>query len=248
MCCETLDAVNEKINLIQRRDSLLYGTDAFLLSAFCRPRRRGRALEFGAGTGIISLLLAARSTYRHITAVEIQEEMHEVTTKNILENGFSDTVTALLADIRTLMPEDVGGEADAVIANPPYMRTDAGFASPHAAKQISRHEVAGGMADFAAAAARCLKYGGLFYTVYRPDRLPTLFAALEKNGFSPKRMVFVHDHPGKEPSMVLTEAKLGAAEGLAILPPLILHDLDENSTPFRHLSPRAQQIYDTGRF
>jgi tRNA1(Val) A37 N6-methylase TrmN6 len=61
-------------------------------------------------------------------------------------------------------------------------------------------------------------------------------------------MVFVHDHPGKEPSMVLTEARLGGGEGLTVLPPLFLHDLDENGIPFRHLSEKAQKIYDTGRF
>jgi tRNA1Val (adenine37-N6)-methyltransferase len=108
--------------------------------------------------------------------------------------------------------------------------------------------VAGGIEDFAAAAERCLKYGGLFYTVYRPDRLESLFAALERHHLAPKRMVFVHDHPNKEPSMVLTEAKRGAGEGLTLLPPLLLHDLDENGTPLRHLSQKAQQIYDLCRF
>jgi tRNA1(Val) A37 N6-methylase TrmN6 len=245
---ERFDTVNEQIRLLQRKDSLCFGTDAFLLSAFCRPAPDADAVELGCGTGVISLLLAARRTYRHITGVEIQQKMHEMACHNIEENGFSNTVSALLADLREVSACTFGREVQAVLANPPYMKIDSGYASPHAAKQISRHEVAGGIADFAACAARILKYGGNFYAVYRPDRLESLFAALREHRLAPKRMVFVHDHPGKEPSMVLTEARLGGGEGLTVLPPLFLHELDENGTPFRHLSPRAQKIYDTGRF
>ena len=53
---ERLDAVNERITLIQKKDGLTFGTDAFLLASFIKPRKSGRALELGAGTGIISLL------------------------------------------------------------------------------------------------------------------------------------------------------------------------------------------------
>ncbi|MBQ8357547.1 MAG: methyltransferase [Clostridia bacterium] len=244
---ERLDEVNENIRLIQRKNGLTFGSDAFLLSAFCRPAPRGRAADFGCGTGIISLLLAARRTFAHITAVEAQASFVVLAARNVTLNGFSHTVSILSRDVRDLTPADFGGELDVVIANPPYMRADSGFASPHNEKQIARHEILGTVHDFAAAAARCLKYGGKFYTVYRPDRLDSLFAALRAHKLAPKRMVFVHDHADKEPAMVLTESVLGAAEGLSILPPLILHEKTPNGVE-KALSPRAQEIYDTGRF
>lgn len=240
---ERLDAVNENITLLQKKNGLTFGTDAFLLSAFCRGNAKGAAADFGCGTGIIALLLAARRRYRHIFAVEVQESFAVITAKNIEKNGFSHTVTPLFADIRTLTPKNFGQELDVVIANPPYLKRDCGFASPHAEKQIARHEEAGGIAEFAAAAAKCLKSGGLFYTVYRPERLESLFAALRAARLAPKRMVFVHDSAQKPPAMVLTETKLDACEGLRILPPLFLHESDP-----RVLSPRAQKIYDTGSF
>lgn len=244
---ERLDEVNEHIRLIQRKNGLTFGSDAFLLSAFCRPAPRSRAADLGCGTGIIALLLAARKTYAHITGVEAQPQFAELATRNVALNGFSHTVAVLLGDIRALSPADFGGELDCIVSNPPYMRADSGYASPYGEKQIARHEVLGGIDDFAAAAARCLKFGGRFYTVYRPDRLDSLFAALRAHRLAPKRMVFVHDHPGKEPSMVLCEAVLGAAEGLSVLPPLILHEKSANGIE-KSLSERAQRIYDTGRF
>ena len=244
---ERLDEVNEHIRLIQRKNGLTFGSDAFLLSAFCRPAPRSRAADFGCGTGIIALLLAARKTFAHITGVEAQPQFAELAKRNVQLNGFSHTVSVLLGDIRELSPADFGGELDVIVSNPPYMRTDSGYASPHGEKQIARHEVLGGIDDFAAAAARCLKYGGRFYAVYRPDRLDSLLAALRAHKLSPKRMVFVHDHPDKEPSMVLCEAVLGAAEGLSVLPPLILHEKSANGIE-KSLAERAQRIYDTRRF
>ena len=124
------------------------------------------------------------------------------------------------------------------------MRTDSGATSPYGAKDIARHETEGGIAEFAAAAARCLKYGGLFYTVYRPDRVETLFAALKEHKLAPKRMVLVQDHPEAAPSMLLLESKLGAAEGLVTLPTLCLHEKRGDKA----LSPRAAAIYEQGCF
>lgn len=245
---ERIDAVNEHIRLIQQEQALAFGTDAFLLSAFVRPAPRERAVELGCGNGIVSLLVATRHRASRVVALELQPKIAALAKRNVALNGMEHLITVLEADVRRITPNDVDGEFGIVFANPPYMRTDSGFSSPHAAKQTARHETDGGIAEFAAAASRLLKYGGLFYSVYRPDRLASLFAALEQNGLSPKRMVFVHDHENAPPSMVLTEAKKGAKEGLTLLPPLLLHDTDEDGKPLKPLSRRAQEIYDNGCF
>ena len=244
---ERLDEINERLRLIQRKNGLTFSTDAFLLSAFCRPQPKCRAADFGTGTGVIALLLAARQTFAHITAVEAQRHFAELAERNVALNGFSDTVTVLFRDVRHLAPADFGGELDVIVSNPPYMRADSGPASPYGEKQIARHEILGTVDDFCAAAAKCLKYGGRFYTVWRPDRLESLMAALHKHKLAPKRMLFVHDSADKEPAVVLTEAVLGGNEGIHILPPLFMHDMSPNGVE-KALSARAQAIYDTGRF
>ena len=126
---ERIDTVNEKITLIQKKSGLTFGTDAFLLSAFCRPAPGALCADLGCGTGVIALLLAARKTYGRIFGVEVQESFFEITRRNIENAALSDTVVPLLRDVRDLTPADFGRELDVVVANPPYMRADSGYAS-----------------------------------------------------------------------------------------------------------------------
>lgn len=235
---ETLDTVNEQIRLIQRKDGLRYGTDAYLLSAYVRPAPRARAVDLGSGSGIIPLLCLTRDKYASAFAVEVQPAFADIIGRNAALNGMEGRLTPICADLRSLTPADLGGEVDVVTANPPYMKTDAGKKNEAEVKYIARHEVMGDVADFCAAAARLLKHGGSFYVVWRPDRLCELMQSLAKYKLEPKRMSFVQGDAHTEPSMVLIEAKKGAAHGLRLSPALIL---SEDSVQ----TARAAQIYQT---
>ena len=241
---ERLDAVNEKITLIQKKDGLTFGTDAFLLASFIKPMSKGRAVELGAGTGIISLLLAARDRFSKITSLEIQEDFAELAKRNVILNGMEGKIEILHADVTKATAAQLGGEADVVFANPPYMKTDSGKRNENDYKYIARHEVCGDITDFCAAAFRLLKHGGKFYAVWRPDRLTDLIVAMRQNRLEPKIITFVHAHTDNEPSMMLVSATKGGASGMTLTPPLILHK-DISST---ELSEKAQRIYDTMSF
>ena len=240
---ERLDQVNEDLMLLQKKDGLTFGTDAFLLAAYLRPEARQTAVELGCGTGIISLLAGARNKYKKIIAVELQQSFAEMAKRNVIGNQLADRIEVLCADVRDLCAETVGGEVAAVFANPPYMRTDSGKGNLSCAKQIARHEVCGGIADFAACASRLLKYGGKFYCVYRPDRLIDLLDAMRKNALEPKKMTLVHAHASSAPSMALIEAKKGASPSLILTRPLFLTKQDKTTQ-----TEDAKRIYETCSF
>lgn len=241
---ERLDEVNEAITLIQKKDGLTFGTDAYLLSAFIRASRRARAIELGAGTGIISLLLTARNKVRDTVMIELQPEFAELCERNVSLNGFTERIRTVEADIRKIDPSLIGYEADLVFSNPPYMRTDSGLPNQVTKKNIARHETAGGIEDFCLAASRLLKYGGKFAVVYRPDRLSDLFIGLHRAGLEPKRMTFVHATAHTPPSMVLVESRKGGGTGLSVTPPLILYQ--ENNDPSSpKMTEDALRVYDT---
>ena len=245
---ERLDYVNEKIMLIQKKNGLTFGTDAFLLAAYAKSAPSKTAAELGCGTGIVSLLCAAREKFSKIYAFEVQEGFYDVALRNTLNNGFEGIVIPRLADIRDVKATDVGGEIDAVFANPPYMKTDSGKRNNADEKYIARHEVMGAISDFCACASRLLKYGGKFYVVWRPDRLSELFSAMSLYSLEPKTMTFVHANENREPSMVLICAVKGGKPSLKVTPPLFLNQSLPDGTPSSKLTEKAEKIYDTMNF
>lgn len=245
---ERLDTVNEQIRLIQKKQGLTYGTDAFLLAAYIRGARHAHAVELGGGTGIVSLLLAAKNKVAKIDAVEIQPAFADLIGRNAAINGYADRVRAICRDVRELSPADFGGEVDLVLSNPPYMRCDSGRRNEHEEKYIARHEVCGTIADFCAAAGRILRYGGKFVTVWRPDRLTELLLALRDAGMEAKRMTFVHADGESEPCMVLTEAIRGGAPAVRVSRPLLLYLPRREGDTSRTLTPEAKKIYEDCSF
>lgn len=219
---ERLDIINEDLSLIQKKDGLTFGTDAYLLSAFV-PKCGGIAADLGAGTGVASLLCAVRDKAAKMYSVEIQPEFAELCRRNAELNGLSDKIIPVMKDVRELSAKDTCGEVDLVISNPPYMSADGGKGNDSSAKNIARREVCGGIGDFCAAASRILKYGGDFYAVYRCDRLCDLISALKENSLEPKVMVTVYPRRNSRPCLVLIKSKKGGKAGLTVSPPLIIY-------------------------
>jgi tRNA1(Val) A37 N6-methylase TrmN6 len=236
---ERLDEVNEDITLIQKKDGLTFGTDAYLLAAFMKGGAKQRAAELGTGTGIISLLCASRNRFAHIDAFEVQDDFAELAKRNVTLNELEDKMTIFQDDVRNVSADTLGYEVDVVFTNPPYMRTDSGKRNLSDHKYIARHEVCGGIFDFCAAAGRLLKHGGKFYCVFRPDRLSELMSAMRENRLEPKRMMFVHADKLSEPSMVLIETIKCGSVGMRVSAPIFLFE-DGKREP----SEQAKKIYE----
>ena len=243
---EKIDEVNEKIKLIQKTRGLTFGTDAFLLASYVKPRRMGIAAEFGCGTGIISLLVQSKDRFKRVDAYEIQPDFAELAERNIRLNRFEEKICVQCADVTDKSVFDLAGRYDAVFMNPPYMKTTSGKRNVSEAKNIARHEVHGGIADFCASASAILKTGGNLYVVWRPDRLSELVLAMCGAGIPPKSMTFVHADENTPPSIVLVGGKKGSAADMKITPPLILHSPEKSER--RVLSEKAAKIYDTMDF
>ena len=238
---ETKKTEIDGIKITESKNTQLFGTDALMLSAYIRKNPSALAAELGAGSGAISVILAERGAFKHIKAIEIQEELHRICKDNIEKNGLSEKIIPVCADIRELSPVQLSG-VSVIFANPPYMRVGDGKESPESSKQIARHEVFGGVKEFVSFAGRTLKTGGRLYLVYRPDRLETLMRALEESGFAVKRMTFVAADRYHEPSSVLVEAIRGGKESLYLTPCLFLTDESGKETE------EASYIYKNGVF
>ncbi len=219
---ERLDSINESLSLIQKKDGLTFGTDAYLLASFMKSRVRCAA-DLGSGTGVASLLCLSKNKADRFYCFEVQPYFAELSKRNAELNGFGERMTVIEGDIRDASPAHTEGWIDAVISNPPYLKASEGFANKTDEMNIARREMNGTIFDFCAAAGRLLRHGGLFYAVYRPDRLSELLCAMTENTLEPKRLVTVYPDTASKPSLVLVEAKKGAAPSMRIARPLFTY-------------------------
>ena len=237
-----LDVVNDDLKLYQYRDGLTFGTDALLLAAYVRGDADARAVEFGGGTGIVSLLLAVRRKVGSILSLEIQKEYADLIERNAAENGLSDRVKGVFCDLRD--SSACPGPFDLVVTNPPYLKVGAGLQNRSDKKNAARRETAGDIADFCRAAGEKLRTGGRFVCVYLPDRLPDLLVAMRAAGIEAKRMTVVSSDHASLPSLVLVEGRRGGAPGMKLTRPLFLYRDVSHTAP----SGEMQIILDTGDF
>ena len=225
---ERIDRVNDDIRLIVRTEGLIFGTDALLLASYIDPQRPYKsAMEYGGGTGVVSLLALSRGRVSEVSALEVQEEYASLIERNAVLNGLSDRLHAVHTDIREYKVS-AEGCVDLIFTNPPYMKATSGKANGESEKNIARHEVFGTIYSFLECAKSHLRYGGAFVCVYRPDRLMDLLDAMRQNQIEPKRMTLVYANTGASPSMVLVEGRLGGSAGLMMTPPLILYKDGKN--------------------
>ena len=182
--------INADRILNEPHGGIRFGTDALLLSwaAYDAAAGKKRVLDIGTGSGVIPLLLLGAGSRSHFTGLEIQPEYASAANENAAQNGFSARFTAICGsagDAAALFP---AGGFDVVVTNPPYMRADCGYVNTSHALSVARREESGGIAMFCTAAAHCLKSGGKFFAVYRPDRLSHLLCSMSENGIEPKEI------------------------------------------------------------
>jgi tRNA1(Val) A37 N6-methylase TrmN6 len=205
-------------------------TDSVLLAHFVEQPAARRIVDLGAGAGVLSVLLAAKCPEAHLTAVEIQAGAAALCRRNFEENGLTGRGEVLCADLRahrSLLP---AGEADLVVANPPYFPAGGGLSAPDEARRIAREEVCCTLAEVFAAAAWLCRWGGAFCLVHRPERLSEICCTAANAGLEIKRLRMVQYKIESPPSLVLLECRRGARSGLAVERPLILARADGTET------------------
>ncbi len=210
------------VTLSQPANGFRFTLDSLILADFCRIKRGDRILELGAGTGIISLLLARKFPFAKIVADEYEPLAYSLLCSNIELNGLSDRIVPVDRDVQYLSRSIAPAAFDVIVANPPYGITGAGKMSPSPAKQLARHSHA---TSFNAWLNRqdLLKNKGRYYIIFPSSRAIDLLAMLREKGLEPKRIRFVHPNETRPASLLLVEAMKAAKTGLEVLPPLYVH-------------------------
>lgn len=228
---ERLDDLQIKgYEIIQHPGRFCFGMDAVLLSSFAKVKKGEKALDLGTGTGILPILLEAKSEGSFYAGLEIQEESADMARRSVQHNGLESKIEIITGDIKEAA--DIFGAAsfEVITTNPPYMIGEHGLKNENDAKYIARHEALCTLDDIIRESARILKPKGRFYMVHRPFRLAEILAKMSGNGIEPKRMRLVYPYIDKEPNMVLVEGMRGAKPRMTVEPPLIVYEKNGNYT------------------
>lgn len=222
---ERLDELQRNgYRIIQNPEKFCFGMDAVLLSGFARAREGEKVLDLGTGTGIIPILLEAKTRASHLTGLEIQEESADMAARSVKLNGLQDKIGIVQGDIKEAGTLFGAASFDVVTCNPPYMIGRHGLKNPDAPKAIARHEVLCTLLDVVSQTAKLLRPGGNFFMVHRPFRLAEIMALLQEYRLEPKRMRLVYPYVDKEPNMVLIEANRGGRPRMTVEKPLIVYE------------------------
>ncbi len=221
---ERLDDLHRNhYKIIQNPEKFCFGMDAVLLSGFARVLEGEIAIDLGTGTGIIPILLEAKTKGKHFTGLEIQEESADMARRSVVYNGLQEKINIVTGDIKEASGLFKPASFDVVTTNPPYMNHNHGLVNPNMPKAIARHELLCTLEDVVRESARLLRPSGRLYMVHRPTRLVEIINTLTSYRLEPKRMRMVHPYLNKEPNMVLIEAVRGGRSMLKMEPPLIVY-------------------------
>ncbi len=209
--------------IIQNVNKFCFGMDAVLLSGFAKVKLNETALDLGTGTGIIPILLEAKTQGKHFTGLEIQEESADMARRSVAMNGLSGKIDIIAGDIKEASGIFGAASFDVVTSNPPYMNDNRGITNLYLPKAIARHEILCTLENVIREAAKVLKPGGRFYMVHRPFRLVEILNTLSAYKLEPKRMKMVHPFIDKEPNMVLIESIKGGGSMIKVEAPLIVY-------------------------
>ena len=142
--------------IIQNEKLFCFGMDAVLLSAFAQVKEGEHVLDLGTGTGVIPILLEARTAGASFAGLEICKDGAEMAARSVQYNRLEEKISIVQGDIREADRIFPAASFDVVTSNPPYMTANHGLVNSDMNKAAARHEILCTLEDVAAQAARAL--------------------------------------------------------------------------------------------
>lgn len=216
--------------IIQDKKRFCFGIDAVLLSHFAKAKKGDVVFDIGTGTGIIPILMTAKTEAKKFFAIDIQQESVDMAKRSVALNKLDEKIEIFHLDVKNVFDVFSKNSIDVVTSNPPYMNMGGGIVNEYDSKAIARHEIFCNLDDIVKSASLLLKPNGKFYMVHRPNRLCDIICTLRKYSLEPKTIRLVAPYENKEPNMVLIESVKNSKPMLKFLPTLVVYNNQQKYT------------------
>ena len=213
------------LKIIQNNNGFKFGIDSILLSDFAKKIKKDSiVLDIGTGTGIISILLSAKTEANKIIGIEIQREVADMAKRSVILNKLENKIEIINDDINKIENYFENNYFDVIVTNPPYQKNNTGLKSENEKNLISRHEIKCTLEDIIKKSFKILKDKGEFYMVHRPERLVDIMYLMRKNKIEPKELRFVYPKISDKPNLILIKGIKNAKQFLKVEKPLIIYN------------------------
>ena len=190
-----------------------------ILGAFIPALGKTRALDIGAGTGVLSLMVLQQNPYLQIDAIEIHEAAARECMLNVQHSPWPSSVIVHPIDFFSFQPSET---YDLIFSNPPFYMDGlkSGVEEQDQAKHMSREE----FSSFIRKAGALLSNHGVFSLIIPGEQRAFLLELGDQNGLVPIRIVTIHANEQKLNKRVIVD--FGKIPSDMISSELIIRNMD----------------------
>lgn len=217
------------LSLWQYPSLYCFTSDAVLLANLTKVKKGDVVADFGTGSGIIAVLIAAKTNAAKIYALEKQSIMCDLARKNAEYNGLADRIEVVggdIADADKLLGKE---SVNVVVCNPPYFKKGSGAEREREEIAVSRHESSCDLKGIIGSAAKVLKYGGALYIVHKVDRMAEAVGYMQAADLKVKKITLVYPKADRAADVFIAEARKSGADGMK-LESLVVYEADGSMT------------------
>lgn len=176
-------------------DACIQGTVAAAYSAEHHARR---ALDIGAGTGLLSLMMAQQNKNLHIDALELDEAAYGQANENCQASPWADRIRVRHTALQDFVPEEA---YDFIVCNPPFFHNQLQAARQQ--RNQARHSVTLTKEELATATAQLLTPQGQCCIMYPAQEWEAWQEAAQQQGLYAQHLLYVKPTADKTPNRII---------------------------------------------
>ncbi|MFA6259857.1 MAG: methyltransferase [Bacteroidia bacterium] len=183
-----------QFSITQKVSAMKVGTDSVLLGSFCDPVKAKIILDIGAGTGLLTLMLAQKSM-AHIDAVEPDLAAYSECVLNFEQSSWSDRLNIFHGKIQDFKSTK---KYDLIISNPPYYQKLHNISIPNKQRSLARHDQELSLEILCREMVQRLNHDGECWLILPVREAITFVDFAKANGLWLKSKINVKPNPKKE--------------------------------------------------